>query len=347
MSLPIRCTPTSYTAERSRASTGAPGRCRWTDVTPTALTPWSKVSLMEASHFDTLVAYAAVNRFRLDDLRPHIYRTKDGGRTWTEVVEGMPSNEVVNAVREDPVRRGLLYAGTERSVYVSFDDGGHWQSLRLDLPASSVRDLVVRDTDLVVATHGRSFWILDDITPLRQVAAAAAAAAAGGPYLYRPAPAVRVRWNGNTDTPLPPDEPAGRNPPAGALEQQFALALRLVRAVVSDSTALQRVHSLQARLKRVRERAAPGRSATLDSLDARAAALESGAGRPAPRPGAGNRGEGNLTRLNADLIAAYNVVEGADAVPTAAERAVVGDLERSLERLLARLRELEVTIGEL
>ena len=136
-------------------------------------------------------------------------------------------------------------------------------------------------------------------------------------------------------------------PGPGALEQQFALALRLVRAVVSDSTALQRVHSLQARLKRVRERAAPGRSATLDSLDARAAALESGAGRPAPRPGAGDRGEGNLTRLNADLIAAYNVVEGADAVPTAAERAVVGDLERSLERLLARLRELEVTIGEL
>src|SRR5213076_2336424 len=146
------------------------GGRRWQDVTPAALTPWSKVSLMEASHFDTLVAYAAVNRFRLDDLRPHIYRTKDGGRTWTEVVEGMPSNEVVNAVREDPVRRGLLYAGTERSVYVSFDDGGHWQSLRLDLPASSVRDLVVRDTDLVVATHGRSFWILDDITPLRQEA---------------------------------------------------------------------------------------------------------------------------------------------------------------------------------
>src|SRR5205814_9248744 len=193
------------------------GGRRWTDVTPTALTPWSKVSLMEASHFDTLVAYAAVNRFRLDDLRPHIYRTKDGGRTWTEVVEGMPSNEVVNAVREDPVRRGLLYAGTERSVYVSFDDGAHWQSLRLDLPASSVRDLVVHDTDLVVATHGRSFWILDDITPLRQIAAAAAAAAAGGPYLYRPAPAVRVRWNENTDTPLPPDEPAGRNPPDGAM----------------------------------------------------------------------------------------------------------------------------------
>src|SRR5207244_11061360 len=110
------------------------------DVTPTALTRWSKVSLMEASHVDTLVAYAAVNRFRLDDLRPHIYRTKDGGRTWTEVVEGMPSNEAVNAVREDPVRRGLLYAGTGRSVYVSVDGGGDWQSLRLALPARPRRD---------------------------------------------------------------------------------------------------------------------------------------------------------------------------------------------------------------
>src|SRR5213079_6653 len=193
------------------------GGRKWTDVTPAALTPWSKVSLMEASHFDTLVAYAAVNRFRLDDLHPHIYRTSDGGRKWSAVVEGIPPVDVVNAVREDPVRRGLLYAGTERSVYVSFDDGAHWQSLRLDLPASSVRDLVVHDTDLVVATHGRSFWILDDITPLRQIAAAAAAAAAGSPYLYRPAPAVRVRWNENTDTPLPPDEPAGKNPPDGAI----------------------------------------------------------------------------------------------------------------------------------
>src|SRR5207249_405030 len=137
----------------------------------------------------SLAVYAAVNRFRLDDLHPHIFRTKDGGRTWTDVVEGIPSNEVVNAVREDPVRRGLLYAGTERGVYVSFDAGDHWQSLQLDLPASSVRDLVVHDSDLVVATHGRSFWVLDDITPLRQIAAAAAATAA---YLYRPAPAVRV-----------------------------------------------------------------------------------------------------------------------------------------------------------
>jgi photosystem II stability/assembly factor-like uncharacterized protein len=186
----------------------------WTDVTPPALTPWSKVSLLEASHFDTLAAYAAVNRFRLDDVRPHVYRTKDGGNSWREIVAGIPVDEVVNAVREDPVQRGLLFAGTERSVYVSFDDGERWQPLRRNLPASAVRDLVVHENDLVVGTHGRSFWILDDVTPLRQIAAAARAADA---YLYRPAPAVRVRWNENTDTPLPPDEPVGQNPPDGAV----------------------------------------------------------------------------------------------------------------------------------
>ncbi len=186
----------------------------WKNVTPPALTPWSKVSLMEASHSDTLEAYAAVNRFRLDDLRPHIFRTKDGGRTWAEVVAGIPPNEVVNAVREDPVRRGLLFAGSERAVYVSFDDGDHWQSLRLEMPATAIRDLVIHDSDLVVGTHGRSFWILDDITPLRQLDARTTGAAA---VLFRPAGAVRVRWNRNPDTPLPPDEPAGKNPPDGAL----------------------------------------------------------------------------------------------------------------------------------
>jgi photosystem II stability/assembly factor-like uncharacterized protein len=186
----------------------------WRDVTPPELTPWSKVSLIEASHFDTLTAYAAVNRFRLDDLHPHIYRTRTGGRTWTETVAGLPASAVVNAVREDPVTRGLLFAGTERGVYVSFDAGDHWQALQLNLPPSAVRDLVIHDADLVVATHGRSFWILDDITPLRQIATAARASDA---YLYQPALAVRVRWNSNTDTPLPPDEPTAQNPPDGAV----------------------------------------------------------------------------------------------------------------------------------
>ena len=186
----------------------------WSDVTPPALTPWSKVSMIEASHFDTLEAFAAINRFRLDDLAPHVWRTRDGGRHWSEIVAGIAADEVVNAVREDPVRRGLLYAATERGVWVSFDDGDHWESLRFDLPATSVRDLVVHGDDLVIGTHGRSFWILDDVTPLRQ---AAEASAARGPFLFAPANAVRVRWNRNTDTPLPPDEPAGANPPEGAI----------------------------------------------------------------------------------------------------------------------------------
>ncbi|HEV2749666.1 MAG TPA: hypothetical protein VGV12_03970 [Gemmatimonadales bacterium] len=189
----------------------------WKNVTPGALTPWSKVSLIEASPFDTLAAYAAVNRFRLDDLGPHVYRTIDGGATWAEVIDGIPANDVVNAVREDPVRRGLLYAGTERGVYVSFDSGDHWQSLQLNLPVTAVRDLVVHDSDLVVATHGRSFWILDDLAPLRELREATVAAGATGVYLYQPAGAVRARWNENTDTPVPIDEPAGRNPPDGAL----------------------------------------------------------------------------------------------------------------------------------
>ncbi len=140
-------------------------------MTPPDLTPWAKVSIIDASHFDANTAYAAINTLRLDDLRPHIYRTRDGGKTWTHITTGIPDGGIINAVREDPKRKGLLFAGTEQAVYVSFDDGDHWQSLRHNMPATSMRDLVVKDDDLVVGTHGRWFWILDDITPLRQIAA--------------------------------------------------------------------------------------------------------------------------------------------------------------------------------
>ena len=190
------------------------GGLHWTDVTPPQLGPWAKVSVMDAGRFDTKTAYAAVNTLRLDDMRPHIYRTHDGGKTWSEIVNGLPDGAPTNAVREDPVRRGLLFAATEREVFVSFDDGGHWQSLRLNMAPSSVRDIIVKDDDLVAATHGRGFWILDDITPLRQLDAAAAAA---GAVLFKPQTATRVRFNMNTDTPLPPDEPGGENPPDGAI----------------------------------------------------------------------------------------------------------------------------------
>jgi photosystem II stability/assembly factor-like uncharacterized protein len=186
----------------------------WADVTPPALGAWAKVSLMDASHFSRDTAFAAINTLRLDDLRPHIYRTRDAGRTWTRIVHGIPDGTIVNAVREDPKRPGLLFAGTEEAVFVSLDEGDSWRSLRLNMPATSIRDLVIKDDDLVVGTHGRSFWILDDITPLRQVDGRVLAA---GAFLYEPQRATRVRWNMNTDTPLPPDEPAGQNPPDGAV----------------------------------------------------------------------------------------------------------------------------------
>jgi len=187
----------------------------WQDVTPQALTPWAKVSLLEASHFDRGTAWAAINTFRLDDTRPHVYRTRDGGRSWSHVTAGMPDDEgVINAVREDPKRRDLLYAGSERQVYVSFDGGDRWQSLRVNMPATSIRDLVVKDDDLVAGTHGRGFWILDNVTPLRQLEAARLDAPA---HLFAPQRAIRFRSNKNTDTPLPPDEPAAPNPPDGAV----------------------------------------------------------------------------------------------------------------------------------
>ncbi|MFY9561192.1 MAG: glycoside hydrolase [Terriglobales bacterium] len=189
------------------------GGKNWQNVTPPDLTSWSKLAQMDASHFDTATAYAAVNRFRLDDLRPYIYRTHDGGETWQKIVNGLP-DDPVNTVREDPERKGLLFAGTERSVYVSFDDGDHWQSLKLNLPPTSIRDLVVHNDDIVVGTHGRSFWILDNITPLRQLNPQLVSAPA---QVFAPQMTYRVRRNNNTDTPLPPEEPAGQNPPDGAM----------------------------------------------------------------------------------------------------------------------------------
>ena len=193
----------------------------WVNVTPPGLTAWSKVSLIDASPFDDLTAYAAINRFRLDDQRPHVYRTHDGGKTWKEIVKGLPGDPV-NAVREDPVRKGLLFAGTERIVHVSFDDGENWQPLRLNMPATSIRDLVVHGDDLVAGTHGRGFWILDDVTPLRQADAKTASLA---PFLYAPQAAIRVRRSRYPDTPLPPEEPAGQNPPDGAI-LDYVLAVK-------------------------------------------------------------------------------------------------------------------------
>jgi photosystem II stability/assembly factor-like uncharacterized protein len=186
----------------------------WKRVSPSGLSAWSKISVIDPSHFDPASAYAAVDRHRLTDLAPHIYRTRNFGVTWTEIASGIPSGAYVRAVREDPVRKGLLFAGTELGVYFSLDDGDHWQPLRLNMPAVPVHDLVIKDNDLVVATHGRSFWILDDISPLRELAPRVTAAPA---FLFRPAKAVRIRASTNQDTPLTPELPAGENPPPGAI----------------------------------------------------------------------------------------------------------------------------------
>ena len=185
----------------------------WKNVTPPGMTAWSKVAQLDASHFDDDTVYAAINRLRLDDLKPHIWRTHDGGATWKETVRGLPEGPV-NAVREDPVRKGLLYAATELAVFVSFNDGDDWQPLRSNMPATSIRDLVVHEDDLVVGTHGRGFWILDDISPLRELSAEIAAADA---HLFAPRATYRLPRDTNTDTPLPPEEPAGKNPPDGAI----------------------------------------------------------------------------------------------------------------------------------
>jgi photosystem II stability/assembly factor-like uncharacterized protein len=182
----------------------------WADITPPSLTPWSKVTQLDASHFDDTTVYASVSRFRVDDLTPLIYKTHDGGKTWTLIASGLPASPV-NAVREDPVRAGLLYAATENGVWVSFDDGADWQSLQLNLPATSVRDLVVHGDDLVAATHGRGFWILDEIAALRQIAATMP------DTLFKPAVAYRMPRSLYPDTPVPPDEPLAENPPTGAI----------------------------------------------------------------------------------------------------------------------------------
>jgi photosystem II stability/assembly factor-like uncharacterized protein len=190
----------------------------WQNVTPPQLTPWSKVSVVEAGHYDPGTAYAAINTFRLDDLRPHIYRTSDYGKNWTEITNGLPDNAPINVVREDSARKGLLFAGSETSVYVSLNDGDDWQPLQLNLPHTSMRDLAIHGDDLIVATHGRSFWVLDDITPLRQWSSRVAREPL---HLFAPQTAVRFRWNRNTDTPLPPEIPAGQNPPDGAIINYF------------------------------------------------------------------------------------------------------------------------------
>ena len=190
------------------------GGASWQNISPPGLQKFAEVTMVEASHFDPATAYVSVDNHQGNDFRPHIFRTKDYGKSWQEVVAGIPDFSFVKVVREDPKRQGLLYAGTETGVFVSFDDGDHWSSLQQNMPTVSVRDMVVHDDDLVAATYGRAFWILDDLTPLRQLNENIASSSA---YLFHPATAIRVRNDMNQDTPLPPEMPAGDNPPTGAV----------------------------------------------------------------------------------------------------------------------------------
>lgn len=252
----------------------------WQNITPPALTAWSKVGIIETSHFDSETAYAAVDRHRLDDFRPYIWRTHDGGKTWQLIANGIAGTHFVNAVREDPLRKGLLYAGTERGVYVSFDDGDHWQSLQKNLPITSVRDIDVHGNDIVVATHGRSFWVMDDVTPLRQ----AAGTSIDAPILFTPATAYRERPAGFTGTPMPKDEALAPNPPSGAYIDYFLPG-------DASATSASATDLAPRSGERVAEGRLRGREITLEILDANGNAVRKyRSNDPVPQP--------NLARLN-------------------------------------------------
>ena len=189
----------------------------WKPVTPPALTAWSKVSMLDAGHFDVGTAYASVDRHRLSDMKPYIYRTHDGGATWQNVVSGIPDGAYVNSVKEDPKVKGLLYAATELRVYVSFNDGDSWQPLQNNMPATSVRDIVVHGDDLDVATHGRGFWVMDQMGSLRELATKGQEIASASAYLFKPGEQMAIRAGGQNGTPLPHEEPQELNPPTGVI----------------------------------------------------------------------------------------------------------------------------------
>lgn len=227
----------------------------WNDVTPKQLGPWSKVGIIEASTFDPATAYAAIDRHQVDDIRPYIYKTRDWGATWTPSVRGIPAGAYVNAVREDPSRRGLLYAGTELGVYVSFDDGANWQSLRLNMPVVPVRDLVVEQDSLAIATHGRSFWVLDDLSPLHE-----AMSTSGPAWLFEPETAIRMRAHQDPSERLPPEEPAGENRADGAFIDY------IVNAKLSGPLTLS-IYDASGSLVRSYSSAHPPKAVNPDELD--------------------------------------------------------------------------------
>jgi photosystem II stability/assembly factor-like uncharacterized protein len=230
----------------------------WQNVTPPAITAWSRVTTIDASHFDFNAAYASVDRHQLQDFDPYIYRTRDMGKTWQKITTGLPTGVYVHVVKEDPLRQGLLFAGTERGVFLSFDDGDHWQPLQLNMPVTSMRDFEIYENDLIVATHGRGFWVIDDVSPLRQINDAVVKADA---HLFKPADATYVNQGGDNGTPLQKDEPEAMNPPNGAIIDYYL------------------------------KTAATG-PVTLDILDASGAVVHTFSNQAATQPVAGGRGRG-------------------------------------------------------
>jgi photosystem II stability/assembly factor-like uncharacterized protein len=215
----------------------------WIDVTPPSMTAWSKVSQVEAGHFDVDTAYASVDRHRLADNKPYIYRTHDGGKTWQNIVKGIPEGAYVNSVKEDTKTKGLLYAATELRVYVSFDDGEQWQPLQNDMPVTSVRDIVVHGDDLDVATHGRGFWVMDQMSALREIAERGSQILSSSAYLFKPSETFAVQPGGQNGTPLPHEEPQELNPPAGVLAYYWlkAPATQPLKVELIDSKGAVRV----------------------------------------------------------------------------------------------------------
>jgi photosystem II stability/assembly factor-like uncharacterized protein len=224
----------------------------WSNVTPPDVADWSQISLIEPSPHDAAVAYAAVDRHQVDDFSPYIYRTRDSGKTWQKIIANLPQGGYVHAVREDPKRKGLLFAGTELGVFVSFDGGDHWEPLQNNLPVSAIRDLVIHGDDLVVATHGRSFWILDDIAALREWNPAIATEDA---HLFHPPMALRIRRSENHDTPLPLETPVGQNPPAGVVFDYFlkSAATEVVLEIQDQQGNLLRRYSSEDKAPAVNE----------------------------------------------------------------------------------------------
>jgi hypothetical protein len=210
----------------------------WQDVTPAGLPKDSEIEAIEASHYDADTAYVVLNARQ--NLQPYIFRTRDAGKSWQKITTGLQPDWIARIIREDPVRKGLLYAGTENALYISFDDGDHWQSLQLNFPASDVRDLAVHGDDLVAATYGRALWILDDITPLRQAGPEITASSA---YLLKPATVVRTRYDNDQETPLPPEEPTAKNPPDGAIIDYY------LKSVPTNPLTLE-IHDAQGKVVR-------------------------------------------------------------------------------------------------